>query len=256
MIARPRRKPGQKAMSLRSPVSLSTSTRKPRRMGHQELVGDHAVVLDVNDDPLRQRTSVPPVGHIGLAHGGHIFRPAIDHAEAIHVAAILGLELGDEARLPDRTEALDGIERRQAGITGVHEHRTAVGPGADLVNIDVPGDERLPRHQRQIVLALREHSFGENVLEAPQLYLRREPQSVPVPANSHGAAECLLVHGDGAVRHGARQEQPPALVGREGEACAVLDQPRREPARHADLRLLSRRRRRRSGSLVRSGIRR
>ncbi len=58
---------------------------------------------------------------IGFAQRGDELRPAVDHRQAVEMAAVFGRQAGDERRPPARVEAVVGVERAEAAEAGVDQ---------------------------------------------------------------------------------------------------------------------------------------
>src|SRR5436190_332550 len=83
--------------------------------------------------PAAGLAGAPPAGRVRLPEGGDVPGPAVDHAQAVEVAAILGDEGRDERRPPPGDEAVLGAERRQAREPRADEPQFVAGP-PHLVN--------------------------------------------------------------------------------------------------------------------------
>jgi hypothetical protein len=88
------------------------------------------------------------------------------------MAAVLGRKLRDEARLPQRLEAVHRVERGKARIFGVDEDEPVLPVDGELVGVDVAGGLRHARHVEPLVvegLMVGELALTEHVLEPPDL---------------------------------------------------------------------------------------
>ena len=156
------------------------------------------------------------------------------------MAAVLGRELGDERRLPEHAEGVRGRERRKTREQRVDEHDAPVAHDADVVDVEVArgvGDAR----DEVAVGRIRRLVGTEHVLEAPDLEQRGDDEPLRVGPQPHGARKVALVEGDALLRVDADEIEPARLVGGEGEADVVAQEPVGEAARAGDvdgLRLL------------------
>ncbi len=150
------------------------------------------------------------------------------------MAAVLGGELGDEGRLPEHAESVRGRERGEAGEQRVDEHDAPVAHHADVVDVEVAGGVGDARH----VVAVRGVGRlvgAEDVLEAPDLEQGGDDETLRIGPQPHGAREIALVEGDALLRVDADEIEPAGLIGGEGEADVIAQEPVGEPARAGDV---------------------
>src|SRR5262249_53119980 len=115
----------------------------PRRVRHREAARDHLAAGNVDQDAAAGFVRTPAGKAVGLAQRRDITRPAVDHRQAVQVAAVRRLERGDERRPPARYEARVAVAGHEAREPGVDEPELAprAVPG-HLVDLDVAGDVR------------------------------------------------------------------------------------------------------------------
>ena len=123
----------------------------------------------------------PPAGRlVGLAQRRHVPRAAIDHAQAVQVAAVRRLQRRDKRRPPPRLEAGRAVDRAQAREPGVDDPELVACTPGHLMDLDVAGDMAGARQEAGVVLS-RPVELGRhrrNVDELPDLDLGAEGQPV------------------------------------------------------------------------------
>ncbi len=97
---------------------------QPRRMRHREAAGDQLLPGDVDDAAVADARLAPGARRIGLCGDRDEARAAVLHCHPVEVAAVLGPQRADEARLPDGPKAAPLIDRGEAGKEGIDENRT------------------------------------------------------------------------------------------------------------------------------------
>ena len=152
------------------------------------------------------------------------------------MAAVLGRQLADERRPPERREAVGLADRGEAAEQRVDEHDPALGVEGDVVDVEVARGARDLRHVEPVVALVRLAGL-ERVVEPPELEQRRQEQRLRARPEAHGAVEAALEDRQPAVRLQPDQEQLAALVGREREREVLLGEPARELARRQQLEL-------------------
>ncbi len=167
------------------------------------------------------------------------------------MAAVLGGELGDERRLPQRPETLGDAGGGQAGELGVHKNDPAGPVGAQFVDVEVAGDLGVAGQIEPVEVLVGALVPCENILHTPQLVESSNVEPVGLAVQAHGADEVLLVERDLAVGQQPHQEQLAGLVGGEGQAHAVVGQPVAHAARAGDPGLALGQGRERLGGLIR-----
>src|SRR4051812_36504146 len=110
-----------------------------RRMRHRQIASDDFIRLDIDQDATTLFVLAPSAGGVRLAKSGDPLWPAVDNAEAIKVAAVVGRELGDELWSPDRGEAVIRVERRETGEASVNKH-DRIADVRQLVNLNIARD--------------------------------------------------------------------------------------------------------------------
>ncbi|MNL55857.1 hypothetical protein D3C87_1793000 [compost metagenome] len=138
-------------------------------MRHRQLVGDDAVGLNVDQHPALVATLAPAAQDVAAADGGDVTRRAVMHGHAVQVAAILGGQLGDEGRLPDRREAVARRQRRQAGVLGVDEDDPPGPIHAQFVDVHVARGLDVARHVEAIEMLIGPLARRQRVFKAPNL---------------------------------------------------------------------------------------
>jgi hypothetical protein len=197
-----------------------------RRMGHRQLIGNDPVVGDVDEYAAFGPARTPAVDHVRTADRRDIARLAFGpQRHAVKVAAILGGQSRDKGRLPDRPEAVPQIKRGETGIAGVDEYHPARVVDADFVHVEVAGGLRIARHEGEIERLVGDLAGPKHILEPPELKLGGEVKPPGLPGETHRPVEILLVERNRAVALNADQEQLAGLIGGEGEAGAVAQQP-------------------------------
>ena len=193
-----------------------------RGVRHREPREHGLAAGDVDQDTAARLPRPPAAGLVRLAEGGDEPNLVVDHAEPVQVAAVLGLELGDEGGRPAGDEAVAGVERREAGEAGGDDPELILGE-LDLVDLDVAGEVPVSREVGGVVLAGRvdlrrdrgEVSVVENFRACP------EGEAVGQGRDPHRPVEVAKVGVDqAAVVTGA--DQLPGLVGRDQQGAAKL----------------------------------
>ncbi len=95
------------------------------------------------------------------------------------MAAILGGQLAQECRPPERCEARAVGQRRNAAELGGDEHGSAVVVDGDVVDVQVAGGVRYLGHIEPVV-PLVKLAAPQKVLETPELIASAEPQGLAV----------------------------------------------------------------------------
>ena len=126
------------------------------RMRHRKAFADDPILGDVDQNAAVRAVLPPPIDHVGRRAGRHIADLTIVHCQAIQVTAVLGRQLGDKARLPERFESVRHARRGQAGILGVRKDDPARGLDDELVDVESPGKLRVARNIETIEPAIRE----------------------------------------------------------------------------------------------------
>ena len=202
-------------------------------MRHRQAASDDLAAGHVDDHAAVARCSRQPSATSLRPTSVTIGRAAVAHGQAVEVAAVLGGELRDEGRPPQRREAVRRARPRQAGEERVDEDRPPARVDRDVVDVEVAGGVAHLRHVEPVVARLR-LARAEHVLEAPELVERAHPQRLAVAGQAHAAVEGALEDRQPAVGLQADQEQLAGLVGGEGEARALLGEPREELAGGGD----------------------
>ena len=203
---------------------------KPRRMRHREPAGDDFARLHVDDDAAVEAAVAPAVDGIGLAHRGDVAGHPLLHGEPVQVAAILLDDLRHEGRLPQRREAVAPRRGGEAVIERVDEDRAAVGKLADVMGVELAGDEDFARHVAAVVEIVDLLVGLEHVPEFDDLEQGGEQDGVLAGnADAHGLAEEALMHHEPAVEVLAEQIELAGLIGGHGKG----DSPRSEKGREA-----------------------
>ena len=120
--------------------------------------------------PLLHLVRPPALRRVGLGQGGHVFRRAVRHGQAVQVAAILGGQRGEERRPPARHEAVPAVERAQAAEGRVDQPQLVARPG-QLVGLDLAREVGGARQEAGVVAAGRLDAGGEvgSGLQEPDL---------------------------------------------------------------------------------------
>jgi hypothetical protein len=140
------------------------------------------------------------------------------------VAAVLGHQLADERRLPDRFEAVAGAQHGEATEVGIDENEPLVLVENHVVHVQIPRGVGEAGHVEAVVAVVL-LPRREAVFDLPDLVTAVHVEGVAVEAQPHGFVEETLVDGEAATLLAAEQEQAVALVGGEGNADPLLVQP-------------------------------
>ncbi len=153
-----------------------------------------------------------PPARISLAEGGNPFGSAIDDAQAIEVAAVVGGELRDELRAPDGGEAMVGVVSGEAGEACVDE-ADVVADIRHFMNLDVAGYVSGAGEVAGIVLAGRVELCGDsrNVAEFPDVDRGANREATGGDRHAHRFVECAEMRVDDAGV-GAEDDQFASLV--------------------------------------------
>ena len=137
-------------------------------------------------------------------------------------------------RLPQRPEAVDGIEGGETGIFGIDEDDVSALADGNLVDVEVAGGLRVARHVEPVELLVGHLTLREHVLQTPDLGDGREVDALGVGAEAHGAHEVALIDRQASSRQSADQHQLSGLIGGERQADAVRGEPVDKTTRGAD----------------------
>ena len=162
----------------------------------------------------------PAVGHVAAPDERDVGRAAVAHGKAVQVAAVLGRQPRDEARMPDRRKTVRGARPRQAGEQRVDEDGVAGGVERDVVHVDVAGDVAHLRDVEAVEAVVRLPGL-QHVLEAPELIERAHPQRLAISAEPHAPLERALEDGKAPVGLEAEEEELARLIGGERQARAA-----------------------------------
>ena len=155
------------------------------------------------------------------------------------MAAILRGDAGNERRLPQHAKAVAGVERRQAAIFRVDEKHAPLGVDPQFMDVDIPRRLRVARDQHLIEGPIAHLAGPQHIFQPPQLIERAQVEPArPLPVQAHGAREFLLIERYRAIGQHADQEQLPALVAAESDACTMPGQPVRQAARNGQVGFL------------------
>ncbi len=211
-------------------------------MRHRQAAQHRLAGGDVDEHAAVGAAVAPAVGHVGIGDQRDVAWPLALERQPVEVAAVLGRELADERRPPQRLEAVTVAHRGDAREQRIDEHRPPVRRECHVVGVDVAGDPDSVRGKHRVVLPMRA-AFGDDIVEAQELVLGRQHERAGVGANaqSHAAREGPLEHGQAAARLEPDQEQLAGLVGREGEARTRARQPFGKMPRRGERELLFRR---------------
>ena len=149
-------------------------------MRHGEAADDDLAGLHVDHDAAVEAPVAPAVDGVGLAHRGDVAGHAVLHGQPVQMAAVLLDDLGDEGRLPQRREAVARRGGGEAVIERVDEDDAAVGELADVVSVELAGDEDLARHVAGIEDVVDLLVRLQHVPELQDLEQRREQDGVSV----------------------------------------------------------------------------
>ena len=136
-----------------------------RRMRHRQAAQDDRIGRHIDDAAAVAAMVAPAVDRVALGHRRDEIRLAGAHGEPVEMAAVLGRELADEGRPPDRAEACGVAYRRQAAEQVLTKIRRPAASTAD----------RACRDRRYVadlghveaVIAVARLAGREHVLEAP-----------------------------------------------------------------------------------------
>ena len=149
------------------------------------------VAVDVHQETAAPLLARQPPARVGLAQGRDVPRAAVDHRQAVQMAAVFRGQGGDKRRPPAGSEAMFGIERAQAGEAGVDDPELIVAVLGHFVDMDVAGDMNSPRQVAGVVRArgfeLRCHGRDVTVIPYGVGAADREPR--PIRGDPHGFAE-------------------------------------------------------------------
>ena len=201
----------------------------PRRVRHRQAAEQHLAGLDLDQDAAVLLVLPPAARRVGLAQGGDEGRPALDQAQPVQVAAVLRGQLGDERRPPARHEAVDPVERAQAGEARVDEPepvpcpRPSRGSGRRRCN----GRRRGRKQASCRPSGAEPAGDGRGVVVFPDLQRRADGQPVAVAGQAHRLAEAAEVRVQRAVV-GPEHHQLAGLVGGDEDREAQLLEDRGE----------------------------
>ncbi len=143
------------------------------------------------------------------------------------MAAILGDPLADKRWLPQRHEAVVGIQGRETTEVGIDEQPPPLGVLGDLVSIEVAGDPALRGHIEPVA-ALKGLPRRKPVVQPPELIAAGHEQTIAVglPAQAHRFVEQALVQRQAPrLILAADEEQPVALIGGQRQADVLRGEP-------------------------------
>src|SRR5262245_57979703 len=106
-------------------------------MGHGQLLTDNAVCLDLNDNAPFSAPRAPTIDHVAATHGSDVFGVTRRHGQPIKVTTVLGRELTDETRLPQRLKAVHRVKAGEAGIFHVDKDNFALAIERKFMDIEV-----------------------------------------------------------------------------------------------------------------------
>ena len=194
----------------------------PRTVRHRQAFGDDFVAVDIDDDTAIVTPIPPAVDHVRPAHGSDIFGLAIDHREAVEVAAVLGCQPADEVRLPDRPETVRDARFAQAAVAGVDEDDIAISPDTELVNIDIAGRLHVARNINPVMHLVGALVGAKDIFHPDDLCQGAEIDAIGIADHTHRLRIYGLMQGQLAVRTVADQVEPSGLIGGKAdrEICA------------------------------------
>lgn len=110
------------------------------------------------------------------------------------MAAVFRRELGDEAGLPQRLEAMHGVEGGKAGIFGIDEDDAVIAVDGNLMNVEVACGLGIAWHIQPIELLVSHLSLLEDVLQTPNLGNCRKIDALGARTQSHRTHEVALIN--------------------------------------------------------------
>ena len=154
------------------------------------------------------------------------------------MAAVLGGQPGDERRLPQGAKAMRHAHRGEAAELGVHEDHPTRFVDAEFVHVDIARGLGVARDIEPVEMLVGPFVWRKHIFQPPDLEERADIETLRRRVQAHGAHIILLVEADLAVGQHADEKELPGLVGAEGEAAIVADQPVAEAAGDTDLGLV------------------
>src|SRR5580658_2464029 len=95
--------------------------------------------IDVDEHTAVPFSLAPAVEGVVLSQSGDVARLAINHSQAVQMAAVLRRQRRDKRRPPARHEIVSGAAGAEAGEARIHEPEFVAGPG-HFVYLDVAGE--------------------------------------------------------------------------------------------------------------------
>ena len=197
----------------------------PRRVGHRQPPRDDLAAGHVQEDAAPGLVRPPAVRLIGLPQRRDVARAAVDHPQAVEVAAVGRLQGRDERRPPPGGEAGRAVERAEAGEAGVDHPQLLAGTPGHLVALDVAGDVAGAGQEAGVVAPRRVDPGrdGRDVDVLPDLDRRADGEPAAVEGQAHRGLEAPEV-GVEVVPLVADHHQLAGLVGRHQQRGAELPQ--------------------------------
>ena len=181
--------------------------------------------------PLLTLFGPPALRRVGLGQGGHVFRRAVGHGQAVEVAAVLGGQGREERRPPARHEAVPAVERAQAAEGRVDQPQLVARPG-QLVGLDLAGEVGGARQEAGVVAAGRLDAGGEVGGGLRNQTWARAPTAMPSGLTASPMARSKLWYDRvSSPSRDADGDDLAGLVGGDEQGDAELGQQRRQRVR-------------------------
>ena len=202
-------------------------------MRHRQSANHGLVAGDIDHHAAASAVFAPAIDHVGGPDRGNEGRASFFHRQAVQMTAVLGGQLAQKRRAPQRLETVRLADGGQAAEQGIDEDQLAVGIDRHVVDIEVARGVADLRQVKRVVAVLG-FALGEQVLETPDLVQAAHPQPVGCCAQTHAAIEAALECGEFAIALQAQKEQLADLVGGQRDGKLLLGQPGKELARGGD----------------------